>query len=253
MLNRNHIPAWKKLFVFLQDYIKTLHTVRKRHYDLCLSLRAFGGNLISLGFISKAKFLVGHGTAGFGHLLDAQASWQSCVHETDHFLEVLSLCGIKLSQKKTLNYPMLADHNFGRYRSVKERLKIPSVFSVIAPCSGDKKRMFQNSYWRNIIAASPNMQFVISVSGHERHVAESIATDFSNVIIQDGQFCIPDLVLLFAEAVHIHTVDSFSAHIAGASGTPTTVHCLPSGADMHQFSPLGQNVVCLFKNDPMGS
>ncbi len=245
MLNRNAFPLWKKLFVFIISFTRSLVTIRKRHYDLCLCLRSFGGNLISLGALSGARFLAGHGTGGLGPLLDAQVAWHPGLHETAHFLEVLSACGIS-DVGGDLCYPVLTGADRGRLEKQKEELGIGEHYTVISPCSGHGSKMFPVGYWRRMIQESPQMLFVISVGPEEKREAEAIASGLPNTVVGAGIFALPDLVVLLGEAEHIHTVDSFGAHLAGSSGAPTTVHCRKSGADMVQFRPLENNVLCIY-------
>ena len=208
-------------------------------------MRAFGGNLISLGYLSGAAFLAGHGTGGLGPLLDAEAPWRAGAHETEHFLEVLALCGITHDAAAPLSYPILVGADPEGRERVKRRLGIPADYAVISPCSGGTARMFPPEYWRAMIAAEPETCFVVSVSSREKELALAVAQGLANAVVQAGEFPIPDLAPFLGGAKRIHTVDSFGAHLAGASGAPVTVHCRPDGADMRQFGPLGTNVRCV--------
>lgn len=240
--NRTDASLRKKLWDFCCSFWKTLRALRARRYDLCLCLRSFGGNLISLGRLSGAGYLAGHGTGGLGPLLDAEARWQEGAHETEHFLEVLTLCGISRPDAWPLFYPPLSGADPQRCEQVRQQLGIPAEYIVIFPCSGEPKRMFPPDYWRKMIAIQPEDCFVVSSSASEKQAALAVVRDFSNAIVAAGDFSLPDLALFLGGAKHIHTVDSFGAHLAGASGTPVTVHCRPDGADMRQFIPLGERV-----------
>ena len=109
--------------------------------------------------------------------------------------------------------------------------------------------MFPPEYWRAMIAAEPETCFVVSASSGEKEDALAVAQGFANAVIEAGEFSIPDLVPFLGGAKCIHTVDSFGAHLAGASGAPVTVHCRSDGADMRQFGPLGTNVRCVLADE----
>jgi ADP-heptose:LPS heptosyltransferase len=252
MLNRAAMPFGKKLFFFFRSFFSTLRQIRRQRYDICLCFRSFGGNLISLGYLSKAAFLAGHGTGGLGPLLDAEAVWQAGRHEVEHFMEVLALCGIYPVPLTDLRYPVLRGADAARYEAVKQKLGIGSNYVVLAPCSRDAARMLPNSYWQEIIRQSPETHFVLSAGVGDRETLLRIQDGNAHVHINAGDFTLPDIILLLSKATHIHAVNSLGAHLAGASGAPTTVHWCSNGTDVRQFIPLGQQVsYVLVKNDEL--
>jgi ADP-heptose:LPS heptosyltransferase len=84
MLNRRKLPASQKWLRFFRDLLAILPRLRRERYDLCLCLRPFGWNLITLARLTGAQFIAGHATGGCGPLLDAVAQWRTGAHTVEH-------------------------------------------------------------------------------------------------------------------------------------------------------------------------
>src|SRR5690606_37974096 len=125
-----------QLFRFVRAYYALAQTLRKEQYDLCLVLRAYGANLITLGRLIPPKCVIGHGTAAFAKSLDIAVPWAIEAHEAEHFSEVLYPIGVKcnLNRLEGAISPSLADEQYVSEVCKQHALK---EFIAIHPFAGD--------------------------------------------------------------------------------------------------------------------
>ena len=225
---------WQGVFLFFADYIKLLWVCRKQRYDLCLLLRAYGGNLITFGRLIQPQCLIGHATAGFENLLDIEVPWKAQCHEVEHFLEVLAPLRIScaLSELKSEIYPTLEDE-----------LKIDEIvknqkFIVIHPFARDARKSISPKIWLSLIENSEDVVFLCGNHGEEFFFPSLHEKKIVSLI---GKLNVQQLFLLFQRAQKIYTLESFAGHLAALSETPSVVFCNPSIFSM-QWRPLGKQV-----------
>jgi len=236
-INRGAGGPAEKLWRFLSTWWQALRRIRAEHYDICLCLRPFGGNLISLAALSGARFTAGHSTAGGGPLLDAVARWTPGLHAVEHHLEVLATCDCH-AEFQTLRCLPLCGAREDDVRRVREELGIGQCYHVIIPGSGGASKMFHPNFWRTVARGLPDGNIVMCGSPEERGLFAPIAEGDPRFVNAAGRFALHELPLFYARSASVHCTDSFGAHLAALSGADTTVYYKPE-ADIAAWRPLG--------------
>ncbi len=239
--NRENQTAHKKVLVFMSDYLSALWRIRRENYDLCLLLRAYGFNLASLAVLSNSKYIVGHGTGGYGPLFDGLAQWKPGLHEVDHFMEVLAKAGIESNGRPFYRiYPDRMDEQIV-LNLLEERLGERAKFAIVHPGAGDMRKSLRLEDWRKVVnmLSEKGFRTVLTGSVAEKEMAASIALEDS--IILCGTLTQLQLAILFQKAAAIVTVDTIASHLGGWSGVPTAVFFCGIN-DMRQWRPLGEKV-----------
>ncbi len=216
---------------YFHQFFRTWRCCRKEKYDLCLLLRAYGGNFILLGRLIGSKCLIGHGTGGFGSLLDLQVSWKEGVHEVEHFHEVLAPLGITSSIQQGTLFFSAEDERYVDQLCLKHGL---GDFIVIHPFAGDKRKMVDEKLWLKLI----RVERQVILCGGPRDEMPNVAKHCINLI---GQLSIQRMYLLFKRATKIYTLDSLSGHVAALSGTETEIIC-KKAVYFPEWRPIGKNV-----------
>jgi ADP-heptose:LPS heptosyltransferase len=63
----------KRALLHAATFLSAVREIRRERYDLCLLLRSHFDNDLFLALLGGCRFVAGHGTDGFGPLLDAEA------------------------------------------------------------------------------------------------------------------------------------------------------------------------------------
>lgn len=240
--NRGSLSFFRKLADFLTTLAGTLTTLRRERYDLCLNFRDAGGDLVLLARLGKCRFVAGHGTGGFGPLLNVVADWREGVHEVAHYLEVAGLVGVKapLDGLRYELYPGKKDYSY--VEAILERFGLTD-FVAIHPGSGDKRKLRDGNFWARIIDDLGHDCRVAVTGSSEEHPLFSAIASASGADLLDltGVFTIPQLLIFFQRARRVFTLDSLAGHIAALSGAEATVFWNHLN-DPEQWRPLGQKV-----------
>ncbi len=238
-MNRDNYNFIMKILRFMNSYFKTMFELRREKYDICLIMRSYGGNLISLARLGGCLYIIGHKTGGLGALLDLAVEWEPGIHETGHFLEVLKPLGITSETKELIYeiYPALKSvEKIDRF--MKDNFRTDEKIAFIHPGAGDMRKSLTLENWKSIIALIEKKGFSIVITGStgEKDIAQKIAPSGAKIFC--GIFTIQELALFFKKAALLVTVDSLSAHLAVWSGTKTAVFF--SGINnKKQWEPLG--------------
>jgi heptosyltransferase III len=246
-LNRNKIPEIKKLISYIISSVKTIYDLRKQKYNLCLIMRAYPYNLISLARAGNCEFIIGHATGGWGPMLDLAVTWQKGKHEIEHFLEVLAPLGIKTDVKKMHSEVYFPENIKISVEKTWNGFFKNEKVAIIHPGTGDLNRSLNVAQWKQIIKLLEEIGYKIGITGTkgEKLLAESIMSAKSFNLC--GLFSIYELAHAFKKATLIVTVETFAAHLGAWSGTKTIAFY--SGInDFQQWQPLGENVVLLKRN-----
>lgn len=239
MLNRSRASVWHKVFTFVTSYILAWKHIRNKRYDTCLCLRPFGGNLISLAALSRANFVVGHGTAGGGRLLDVCVPWIPGEHAVAQMLRLVASCGKTPISAPPVYEPLRAG-NGKQVEDVLMKLGLCGEYHVFIPGSGDKAKMMPPEFWHKLAASIKQGQIAICGAAVEKILVPPIAGNDQRFVDATGLFAFREYVLFLSKASSIHSVDSFGAHLAALSGRPVHVYFKP-WADIAAWHPLGDN------------
>lgn len=247
MYNREKKFIIIKIIEFLISYLKAIKEIRQQSYDICLIMRAYGGNLISLARLGKIKFIIGHKTGGLGPLLDKVVVWQEGLHEIEHYLEVLKPLDIdaNVNSLKYELYPSDVDEDY--VNSIINKFNLDK-FIVIHPGSGDKRKQLNSKIWCKIMnRINEDIEFVFTGLPEDRLIFEEISNmTKKKILCLMGFFTIKQLYLFLKRSISIFTVDSLAAHVASMTDKPVFVFF--SGiADIEQWRPMGKKVKIISK------
>lgn len=246
LYDRRKFSLFGKICRFLAGLLPLMQRLRRERYDLCLNFRESGGDMILLARMCGCRYMVGHGTGGFGPLLDQVVQWREGRHEVEHYLEVLRPLGIEASLENLGYelYPTREDEE--RIDSVIEKHGL-AKFIVIHPGSGDVRKLVKAGSWAGIIVGTEADTRIVFTGTKDEcslyaEVAGLVQRETVNLM---GAFSIGQLYLFYRKAQKVYTVDSLSAHLAAMTGTRTTVFW-SNLVDVSQWRPLGKNVEIVF-------
>ncbi len=229
-----------------------VRAIRRERYDLCLLLRSHFDNDLFLALLGGCRFVAGHGTDGFGPLLDAAAEWEEGVHETRHAQEVLEAAGIPADGgPAALRIGGAPGDDDAVSRLMALHGLAPGGFVVLHPGTGNPAKQWGAAKWRELARAMAcaGHKVVLTGSRAEAALLREIAAGAEGVVDLSGQLTVRGLAALFGKAKALVCLDSLAAHLGGAAGTETFV--VYSGIpDPARWAPTGANVRLLTKNVP---
>ncbi|MBP2675824.1 MAG: ADP-heptose:LPS heptosyltransferase-like protein [Deltaproteobacteria bacterium] len=226
------------------SFFPAVRAVRRERYDLCLLLRSHFDNDLFLALFGRCRFIAGHGTDGFGPLLDAAAEWREGVHETRHALEVLEAAGIPTDDAPAA--PRVeggADDVAAARRLMELHGLSPGGFIVLHPGTGNPAKQWGAGRWRELarMMAGSGRKVVLTGSLAEAGLLGEIAAGIAGVEDLSGRLTVRRLAVLIGNAGRLVCLDSLSAHLGSASGTETFV--IYGGlSDPSRWAPIGPNV-----------
>lgn len=238
-----------KALLHLRTFFAAACAIRREGYDLCLLLRSHFDNDLFLALAGRCGFIAGHGTDGFGPLLDGEASWKEGVHETRHALEVLEATGMDVPDRP-LPPRLAADAGDV---AVVERILAqhglsPGNFVVLHPGTGNPAKQWGSGKWRELARrmAEAGLRIAVTGSGAESGLASEIAGGIPGIADLSGSLTVRQLAVLLRSSQRLVCLDSLAAHLGSAAGTETFVIC--SGiSDPSRWAPVGPNVRLLRK------
>lgn len=252
--DRRSISPFRKLLDFCRSLGHTVSCLRAERYDLCLNFRDAGGDLILLARSCGCRHIVGHGTGGFGALLDTSVSWTEGLHEIEHYIEVLRPLGVK-AELSGLHYeifPQPADEVM-LTQLLAESVREP--FVVIHPGCGDLRKLRPAEAWARLIdGLDQSLNVIVTGTKDEQQLFSGIAAAASRKLLSlMGALTVPQLFLLLKRAERVYALDSLAAHLGAAAGTPITVFWSVTN-DPAQWRPLGVEVTLLdsLSEQPLG-
>ena len=222
-LNRSKKSFIKKLSIFIKNYFNVLIKLRANHYDLCLLMRPYIGNLITLGKLSGSAYLIGHETVGFGPLCDKVVAWQEGKHEVEHFLEILQpldITHVNVKELRTELYCEQTDIDYVDKLMLQNALQ-RKKFIIIHPGAGVKEKCLSIDVWLKLIQKL-NGDTVICGTAQEKEYFNFFATHYTGtnrLIDLTNQLSLSQLYILFSRAETIFTLDSLAAHVGAMSGS----------------------------------
>jgi heptosyltransferase-3 len=240
--NRDNISRMRKVRDFVRTFLRAIEEIWETKYDLGLFMRSRRGNLLYLSRIGRINYSIGHGTAGYGPLLNIQAEWENGRHETEHFLEILRPLGI---DEKTDNlhyyiYPSENDRRVVENFWKKNNLSNKKT-AVVHPGSGVTSKTMKPEKWKEVIKILSENNYRVLLTGNKFEAGFLNEIAAPDCVTAAGIFTIPGLGLLFKKSSLIVTVDSLTSHLAGWSGVKTIIFFCGIG-DMNEWRPLGTNI-----------
>nr|WP_321258589.1 glycosyltransferase family 9 protein [uncultured Pseudodesulfovibrio sp.] len=243
MLNRSKASLWHKLIIFMKSFYFTIREVRKVEYDLCLNLRAFGGNLVTFCGLSGSRYCVGHGTGGGGWFFDEEVPWIPGKHEVEHYLEVLAPLGIEASLEELRCEMSVSESVRSGVRDMVVEREL-SPFVIFQPGSGATERMLPSDVWAATADALPEgVAILVCGTADEGKLGLEIqAMTDRRLHNYTGHFQLEELLSLYGEASVVFALESLSAHLGGTSGTQTIAYYRKGESSPEMWRPLGDNV-----------
>lgn len=233
-------------------FLSAVREIRRERYDLCLLLRSHFDNDLFLALLGGCRFVAGHGTDGFGPLLDAEAEWKEGVHETRHAQEVLEAAGIPADVGPAA--PRVGGGP-GDEDAVSRLMELhglePGGFVVLHPGTGNPAKQWGAAKWRELARAlaRAGQKVVLTGSRAEAALLREIAAGAEGVVDLSGRLTVRGLATLCGKAKALVCLDSLAAHLGGASGAETFV--VYSGIpDPARWAPAGPNVRLLRRSVP---
>jgi ADP-heptose:LPS heptosyltransferase len=93
---------------------------------------------------------------------------------------------------------------------------------IVHPGVSDEKRKYNVDGWRDLCKSLQGMQVIVTGTAAEYNTAETLALD-TNAINAAGMFELREFALLISRCPLVITVNTGTAHIAAATGTPVIV------------------------------
>jgi len=226
-----------KLWVFFVTYLRVLSAIRKEQYGAILNFRSYGANLVTLQYFSCSKCNIGFASSGLSPLLDIEVELKKGQHEVEYFLDILKELGVykKLSNLTFQMFPQDGDRIFVDRVIDENKLQ---KFIILHPGSGDKNRMKDDGFWRDLLAKE-SRKIVLCGTADERDLVKNIP--FSNAVDLMGVFSLLQLFEFYKRAELIYTVESLAGHIASMTNTKT-VSFYSDFTDTVRWRPVGSNV-----------
>jgi heptosyltransferase-2/heptosyltransferase-3 len=233
-------------------FLSAVRAIRRERYDLCLLLRSHFDNDLFLALLGGCRFVAGHGTDGFGPLLDAAAEWREGAHETRHAQEVLEAAGIPPGEGPAA--PRVGggpEEDDAVARLMELHGLAPGGFVVLHPGTGNPAKQWGAAKWRELARALSvaGRKVVLTGSRAEAPLLREIAAGIEGAVDLSGRLTVRGLASLFGKAQALVCLDSLAAHLGGASGAKTFV--IYSGIpDPARWAPTGPDVRLLTKEVP---
>lgn len=254
--NRTNIPKWKKWIIFFKDYISLFFKLRKKHYDVCIIMRSYAWNLITLAKMINCKCIISHKTGGLGELADIVIEWVDGKHEVEHFLELLEPLGVKADVKDLRYFLTFSPLHEKRSIEILNKYQLsPKNFVIIHPGSGEPKRRLKPSTWARIIQKRIEDEIVVFTgTKSEQKLMDDILREYYKIPNYKnkrfynlmGEFSIRELALFFKYAKKIYTVESLAMHLTQFSDTPVEVFWISHNAD-YQWKVLNKSNLTITK------
>ncbi len=234
------------------SFITAVRAVRRQRYDLCLLLRSHFDNDLFLALFGGCRFIAGHGTDGFGPLLDETAHWREGVHETQHAQEVLEAAGIAAAGGPLAPRVEAGTDDIAAVQDLMELHGLsPGGFVLLHPGTGNPAKQWGTERWRDLamMMVGAGRKVVLTGSRADAALIEDIAAKIPGVFDLSGRLTVRRLAVLIGKAERLVCLDSLSAHLGSATGTETFV--IHSGiSDPSRWAPTGPNVRLLRKEVP---
>lgn len=236
-LDRSKKSVFNKLLKFLKDYFGVLQDIRQNYYDISINFRSYGDNLITLQLLSKSKYNIAYGSAGFGGLLDCELDIVEKKHEVEYFLDLLAKLAIKEDINNLHSFVSISKDDKQYVKEIVNRYKLKD-FIIIHPGSGDTKKMKDSVFWEEIIKCHKET-IVFCGTKDEKYLIKDLKN--KNILDLMGIFSISQLVEFYKKAKLIYTVDSLAGHLASITDTKT-ISFYSDFTDTIRWKPLGSNV-----------
>lgn len=197
-------------------FICDIYILRRQSFDLAIDLQCDFRNALAMMFLNSVRTLGIPLTGGKAFFTDLMEDEIKTPNMTIYRLEVLKALGIKALPEK---------NDFFLPGSVVKNHKI-----VIHPSAGHPSRVWPAAHMAKLIMMLPD-EIIVIQGPKDRNLIEEIkricGKDFP---VFDGS--LKEVASIFLGAKLIICMDSFAAHLAGATMVPTIVLCDKSLAEV---------------------
>lgn len=202
---------FKKTIYFVHDYFKLLIVLKKQKYDVALLLRSEPGNLVTLSFFSKVKYIVGHETGGLSYMLD-----KKLLHNTDKNFELDN-------QKKIIESVFKNELMQLEYRDIWNFDKpLYHNYVLLLPNSGNKNKEVDIECWLNNLSISKNETIIIAGDRKNTNLNELLSIKYQ-VKNLSMSLNLKQLLSLIKNSNKVYCLDSFGAHFSSLHGKETII------------------------------
>ena len=238
-LNRDSKSKLQKALCYYVTKAKAIEEIRKISYDVAVDLYPFFPNAIPLLWKTKIPIRIGYASGGFGPLLTHPLDWHNQQkYMAESYAALLEQLPLKiLPSDLQFSLPPVSIYN---------REGLEDECFIFHMGSGDPKKLWPETAWREAAIAIQNKQIVFTGKGDEENARiQRVAKDLPHCLNLCDKLSWKELCSIISKARGVFSVDSSIVHLARAFNVPCTVILVDLSNDSMLWTPPHiQRLIC---------